>query len=247
MNALKSMFGGRRRREAPSIPVYAIGDIHGRRDLLVRLLNKIHSHCGDRQAELIFLGDYIDRGPDSPGVVDCLLESPRLKRFPCTFLKGNHEATMLDFLRDPEVGPSWVQYGGIETMLAYGVRPPALKNNSEAWAETSQSLAAAIPTHHKRFFSDLTLTAERGDYLFVHAGVDPEKPLKDQTERDLLWIREAFLESSRRHEHVIVHGHTPEPEPVHNARRIGIDTGAYHTGVLTAVYISDTEPEFIST
>lgn len=247
MNAISAMFGWGRKRKAPEIPVYAIGDIHGRRDLLMRLLNKINAHAKGRESEVIFLGDYIDRGTDSAGVIETILESPRLRHFKCTYLKGNHEATLLDFLQDPSVGPSWAQFGGLETLMSYGVRPPALKGDVEAWAAASRDLEQKLPSAHKTFLSGLELMAERGDYLFVHAGVDPEKQIADQTEQDLLWIRDEFLSNPRRLDRVIVHGHTPEPTPFRDNRRIGVDTGAYQTGVLTAVCIDEAGAEFIST
>lgn len=247
MDAFRAMFGQRRSRTPPEKPVYAIGDIHGRRDLLILLLNKINAHARGRSAEVIFLGDYIDRGPDSAGVIDAILDSPRLEKFACSYLKGNHEATLLEFLSDPGVGPSWAQFGGLETLMSYGVRPPTLKSDVDAWASASKDLHVKLPDRHKRFYAELELTVERGDYLFVHAGVDPEKRLEDQTEHDLLWIRDEFLDHGRQLDRLIVHGHTPEPSPHHDKRRIGIDTGAYQTGILTAVYIDHSGVEFIST
>jgi serine/threonine protein phosphatase 1 len=247
MNAIRSLFGRRATWTPPPTPVYAIGDVHGRRDLLFALINKIHVHAAGRKAEIIFLGDYIDRGPHSAGVIDLLLESPRLARFETLFLKGNHEATLLEFLDDPGVGPSWAQFGGLETLMSYGVRPPALKSDAEAWAKASKELNRALPDAHRRFLSSLELQVTRGDYLFVHAGVDPEKALEEQTERDLLWIREEFLDNSRRLKKMIVHGHSPDPTPYLDRRRIGVDTGAYQTGILTAVFIDANGTEFIST
>lgn len=247
MKALKALFGRRPAPVAPPIPVYAIGDVHGRRDLLVVLLERIRDHAAGAPAEIILLGDYVDRGPDSPGVIDCLLYSPLLDGFDRVFLKGNHEATLLQFLDDPGVGPSWLQFGGGETLLSYGVRPPALKGDAAAWAQASRDLAAALPGAHRRFLEQLSLTAVRGEYFFVHAGIDPERPLEAQTEAELLWIRDAFLESAKRHDQIIVHGHSPQIAPYRDHRRIGVDTGAYQTGILTAAAISEAGVEFIST
>lgn len=247
MNWLKSILSRKRPAEPPEWPVYAIGDIHGRKDLLDHLLDQISAHNGDRAAELIFLGDYVDRGPDSCSVIETLVSRPGDSQFRWTFLKGNHEATLLDFLKDPSVGPAWFQYGGAETLMSYGVRPPLLKNDAAAWAAASEAFAQALPGTHAEFLRALESSADRGGYMFVHAGVDPALPLDVQEEKDLLWIREAFLEDSRRLERVIVHGHTPEPAPHRDARRIGVDTGAYQTGILTAAVIDSAGVEFLST
>lgn len=247
MNWLKSILSRKRPVEPPEWPVYAIGDIHGRNDLLDRLLNRISAHNGDRFAELVFLGDYVDRGPDSRAVIETLVSKPAHSSLRWTFLKGNHEATLLDFLKDPSVGPAWFQYGGGETLMSYGVRPPLLKGDDAAWAEASEAFAAALPDTHAGFLRTLEPSVARGGYMFVHAGVDPARPLDAQDEKDLLWIREAFLEDSRRLERVVVHGHTPEPAPHRDARRIGVDTGAYQTGILTAAAIDNAGVEFLST
>ncbi|MEP3072472.1 metallophosphoesterase family protein [Maricaulis sp.] len=247
MNWLKSILSRKRPVEPPEWPIYAIGDIHGRKDLLDRLLARISAHNGDRFAELVFLGDYVDRGPDSRAVVETLVSKPERSRLRWTFLKGNHEATLMDFLKDPSAGPAWFQYGGGETLMSYGVRPPLLKGDDAAWAAASQAFAAALPGAHTEFLSALELSADRGGYMFVHAGVDPARPLDVQEEKDLLWIRESFLEDSRRLERVIVHGHTPESVPHRDARRIGVDTGAYQTGILTAAVIDSAGVEFLST
>jgi len=227
--------------------VYAVGDIHGRLDLLQKLIAKIRDHAGSTRYELIFLGDYIDRGEASAGVVDYLLNAPELASVQRVFLKGNHEAALLDFLDDPGTGPSWSAHGGFETLISYGVRTSQLRSDEAVWESTAQDFRAKLPAAHLAFYQNLDLYVRRGDFLFVHAGVNPDKPLHDQTEADLLWIRDAFLGCSRQHECMIVHGHTPEPAPVRDKRRIGVDTGAYQTGVLTAVSISPDGIDFLST
>lgn len=247
MNWLKSILSRSRPVEPPEWPVYAIGDIHGRKDLLDRLLERISVHNGDQAAELIFLGDYVDRGPDSRAVIETLVNRRRGGHLRWTFLKGNHEATLLDFLKDPSVGPAWLQYGGAETLMSYGVRPPLLKGDEAAWAAASEAFAAALPERHVEFLSALELSVDRGGYMFVHAGVDPSRPLHSQEEKDLLWIRDAFLGDSRRLERLVVHGHTPEPAPHRDARRVGVDTGAYQTGMLTAAVIDRAGVDFLST
>lgn len=217
-------------------PVFAIGDIHGCDDLLAALLESIAgiARADDRAPLLIFLGDYVDRGPDSRGVIERLARI-RAERPDARFLCGNHEETMLRFLTDFDSGLAWTTYGGKETMLSYGVTPPRDKNDLDGWRMAQQALKAAIPESHMRFLWGLEDRVEVGDYLFVHAGVRPDCPLNAQTAHDLRWIREPFLSHGRRLAKIIVHGHTPETEPFSDERRIGVDTWAYHTGVLTAV------------
>lgn len=224
--------------------VYAIGDIHGRQDLFRRAINEIADHNKGAEAEIILLGDYIDRGPDSAGVVEDILTKPELKDFKLTCLKGNHEATLLEFLSDPGIGPSWFQYGGQEAMISYGVQPPLSKTDPEVWEACRRSLKATLPASHLDFYQSLELMAVRGDYLFVHAGVDPSKSLDEQEEADLLWSREKFLSDNRRLDKVIVHGHTPEGKPHHDYRRVGLDTGAYQTGRLSVGYFSGENVNF---
>ena len=238
--------------EKPSIPegerIYAIGDIHGRLDLTLKALDEIHRHNDSRVgSEVIFLGDYIDRGPDSAGVVEAITTDERLKEFRTTFLKGNHEATLLDFLEDAGVGPSWSQFGGQDALISYGVQPPLSKTDIDAWEECRQAFRDALPIEHKAFYAGLSLSAERGDYLFVHAGVDPNKPLSKQTEADYLWSREAFMTDGRRLDKVIVHGHTPEAKAHKDKRRVGLDTGAYQTGRLSVAYFEGEAVHFWST
>ena len=247
MKLFKTLFGREQEFRAPSKPVYAIGDIHGRFDLLEQLISKIAAHAGDEPSELIFLGDYIDRGGQSREVINYLAHSDDLAHFECTFLKGNHEATLLQFLEDPSIGPSWTSFGGFETLLSYGVRTTTLQKDPELWQETSRQLREVIPQGHKDFLRGLELYVQRGDYLFVHAGIDPDKPFEVQGEAEFLWIRDAFLSSRRSHPWKVVHGHTPEPAPHSDRRRIGVDTGAYQTGILTAACISVQGLEFLAT
>lgn len=241
---------GPRRVARPAPPehtIYAIGDIHGRLDLLKRLCAKIVSHAQGRPAEIIFLGDYIDRGPDSAGVVDYLLSNPFPASMWCTYLKGNHEATLLEFLSNPMVGSSWVQYGGGETLLSYGVRTPLGRLDEQVWAQACADLAHRMPESHLAFYKGLHVSAERGLYFFAHAGVDPDVAIERQDEASLLWVRDAFLDDTRTLARVIVHGHTPAPEPYADHRRIGLDTGAYQTGVLTAACLEAGRVGFLDT
>lgn len=224
--------------------VYAVGDVHGRLDALGLLLHDLAEDAlAARPAQpplLIFLGDYVDRGPDSRGVVELIQKARRWPRFEVRALKGNHEEALLQFLEDPDFGPIWFDNGGGATLLSYGVAPP-LKAESEAWARARDEFAAALPIAHKRFFENLELMIVQGDYAFVHAGVRPGVPLAEQAEHDLLWIRQEFLQARRPFEKMIVHGHTPAESAQLTPVRLGVDTGAYVTGVLTAVRLQGEE------
>lgn len=216
--------------------VFAVGDIHGCLDLLEGLLEgiKVATARDERPPLILFLGDYVDRGPDSRGVIDRLIavaESYPGARFLC----GNHEEAMIRFLADPQGGPAWSTYGGRATLLSYGVRPPGRNADDAAWARAQQKLNARIPPAHLKFLWGLEDSVEVGDYFFAHAGVRPDKSLQSQASRDLRWIREPFLSNDRPLEKMIVHGHTPSLAPHADRARIGVDTWAYKTGVLTAL------------
>lgn len=227
--------------------MFAVGDIHGRLDLLVRLVDQIEACARSDRPELIFLGDYVDRGPDSAGVIDHLVEATGLDRFQTRFLKGNHEAALLRFLNEASFGPEWVRYGGDETLASYGVAPPRLKSDADGWVAARNAFAERLPDAHLDFLKSLSLAHECGPYFFAHAGVNPDKPLSEQDEEALLWIREAFLEDRRPLSRIVVHGHTPALAPHADDRRIGVDTGAYQTGVLTAVRLHEDAVDFIQT
>jgi serine/threonine protein phosphatase 1 len=230
----------------PDHRVYAIGDIHGRRDLLDALLDQIEKDClGTPQTIiLVFLGDYVDRGPDSKGVIDRLLTLPA--RFEKKVLRGNHDQALLDFLADAAAYESWCDFGADETLISYGVRPP--RNHSlSTFGDARDRFAAALPADHLHFLQTLPLSWEFGDYFFAHAGVRPGAPLNEQKEDDLLWIREEFLNSSEDFGKVVVHGHTPTDSPVKRTNRIGVDTGAYLTGRLTAVVLEGQSQRFLQT
>ena len=231
--------------------IYAVGDIHGRLDLLDRLLGLILDDLGHRKLApppmIVFVGDYVDRGPASRGVVQRLLALRASDTLEVRTLKGNHEQAMLQFLGDAARGPEWVSYGGGATLSSYGVPPPALDADDAAWEAARQAFAAAIPEAHLDFLWSLELSVAAGDYLFVHAGVRPDVPLDEQKESDLLWIRDDFLSAPGPFGKVVVHGHTPREEAFVGPCRIGLDTGASMTGVLTAVRLGDGEPALIQT
>ncbi|MDP2214507.1 metallophosphoesterase family protein [Phenylobacterium sp.] len=242
----KSLFGKKTPKAPPSTGgrrVYAVGDIHGRHDLLVALLREIATDVSaeppDAQPLLVFLGDYVDRGPGSCQVVETILALRSESAFEVRTLKGNHEEALLRFLDEPAFGSTWAEHGGNATLASYGVQPPATRTDPEAWAVARAAFGEALPGAHRTFYDALDLITEVGDYAFVHAGVRPGVPLAHQTERDLLWIRGEFLQAPGPFGKVIVHGHTPMEEPQVTPHRLGLDTGAYATGVLTAARLDD--------
>lgn len=235
--------------------VYAVGDIHGRLDLLEQLLDLLETDIRETISSasailaptVIFLGDYIDRGPQSAEVIERLISLEQKGGAEWVFLRGNHDQAILDFIANPASGPTWASYGGLDTLASYGVPLPSMRTRVEHWAKTATILVEKMPLHHLRFLKDLIPLHVSGSYAFVHAGVRPELPLDNQSVDDLLWIREPFLSSRRKLSHVIVHGHTPTTEPYNDSRRIGIDTGAYTSGRLTAVRLLGNTQTFMQT
>ena len=239
-----------RGRLPPGLRVYAIGDIHGRQDLLTAMLERIQADAASLspggRAHVVFLGDYVDRGNHSKSVIETLIDWP-LPRFEVTFLRGNHEATMLQFLDDLTAGPGWLTYGGVNTLLSYGVRPPVDVPPRLRMAAVQYQLRESIPTAHVAFLRRLPFYVEIGNYLSVHAGIRPGVPLGQQRYDDLVWIREDFLSSTADHGRVVVHGHTITMEAESLPTRSGVDTGAYATGRLTAAVRENDGRRFIDT
>lgn len=226
--------------------VYAVGDIHGRADLLDKMLDAIEVDGAfrDEHKTLVFLGDYVDRGANSKAVIERLstLSQPG---WSYVFLRGNHDQVMEDFLRDAETLYDWRDFGGLETLLSYGVRPQTF-DSEIAFAIMRSALDAAMPAHHREFFDRLQNSYTVGDYFFVHAGIRPGLPLKRQMTDDLLWIRNEFLDYPGRMEKIIVHGHTPQDHAALSGYRIGLDTGAYATGLLSAVALCGSAQRFLT-
>lgn len=220
------------------VVAWAVGDIHGRLDLLEPLVQHIIADSAATTAEqtvVVFLGDYIDRGPRSREVIRYLGSLPEHLGISWRFLKGNHEEAMLDFLDDPATGTAWCEYGGDATLTSYGLRVPQMKHKPEAWAHLSADLNHKVTSDERAFLEELELSLSIGDYFFAHAGARPGVALSDQSTRDLMWIRNSFLDSDAEFDKVVVHGHTPTTEVHLDHRRIGVDTKAYASGVLTAL------------
>lgn len=236
------------------VRVYAVGDVHGRLDLLDRMLKLIAADVEVRSVEkgptlerkvIVYLGDYVDRGPDSRGVIDRLIDSP-LDGFEAVHLKGNHEDFMMNFLDAPEhAGHGWLFNGGVETLASYGLTREG--PGPRRMVELRDALLELLPENHKKFLDGLTLQHEEGDYLFVHAGIRPGTPLGEQSEQDLLWIREEFLGDRKDHGKMIVHGHTITWTPDIRTNRIGIDTGAFASDVLTCLVLEGKDRKLLQT
>jgi len=229
--------------------IYAVGDIHGRLDLLDSINDAIAvdmAKSGSQTPVICYLGDYIDRGPHSAQVIDrlCSYAGDDLRR---VYLKGNHEDRMIDFLADPIAnGPAWLKFGGREALESYGVTVPVEPGDGD-WEISRDRLKALLPASHRRFLSALLLGIRWRGYLLVHAGLDPERPITAQMQRDLMWIREPFLSSERDWGFKVVHGHVITDKPVFRTNRIGIDTGAYQSGCLTCLVLDDRGERLIQT
>lgn len=229
--------------------IYAVGDIHGRSDLLTDLIEQIQQDLrwGEfERSTIVFLGDYIDRGAQSSQVLDILAGNP-FGDTDTISLIGNHEAVLLQFLQDAEIGRDWVRFGGDMTLASYGVR---LKRDDPGIAElldAQRKLAEVLPEHHLRYLHSLKLSFRAGDYLFVHAGIRPGVPIHEQDGNDLIWIRNRFLKSDADFGCVVVHGHTPDLEIQNLHNRIGVDTGAYFSGKLTAAVLEGDTRRFLTT
>lgn len=243
---------------APSVGegrrVYAIGDIHGRLDLLVKLIGRIEADAAAREeaeTHIILLGDLVDRGPDSAGVVRRAMEldagSLETGAVKVRFLKGNHEEVFIRAARGDEgATPFLLRYGGRETLLSYGLDAAAFEEMDAG--ELTEWMLKYIPRDHVDFLDSFEDMVEMGDYVFVHAGIRPQVPLAEQTPSDLRWIRDEFLNWKQPHGgKIVVHGHTILLEVDEQTNRIGIDTGAYRSGRLTAVGLEGDRRWYLST
>ena len=237
-------------RQPPRTPrgyrAYAIGDVHGRLDLLDRMLELVEADLAQhpaRRALLLFLGDIIDRGPSSAQAIERLrnYRHPGLRP---VFLMGNHEEVLLRLLNGERgILDSWLRFGGTECLASYGVEARSVKALPER--DALKLIRQAVPDAHRKFIADWADTLRFGDYLFVHAGIRPAIDLSMQSQSDLRWIRHPFLDDDSDHGFVIVHGHTINETVVERPNRIGIDTGAYRTGVLTALVLEGENRRFL--
>ena len=232
---------------ARSERIYAIGDIHGRYDLLLTLLDQIHefeaSLKPSRSTQMIFLGDMIDRGPGSASVLELLHNLSRMQKV--TVLLGNHEELMLRAIDgEPGTMRAWLHLGGRATLRSFGIEPP---NGVYDRAGLVRAIHEAIPKDLLSWLRSLPISARSGDYFFCHAGIRPGVALHRQRKEDLLWIRNEFLESDESHGVVIVHGHSISPDVEIRHNRFGIDTGAYRTDILTAAYLEGRKCGILST
>lgn len=233
----------------PSVPaasrIYAVGDIHGRADLLERLLSMIEDDAASSAATrrvVVFLGDYVDRGPQSRRVVERLIGGPP-PGFDWVCLRGNHEDSMLRFLDDPLIAQSWLRNGGLATIADYA----GGRATGESLTELRETFADTVPRRHLEFMEALPLRHVEGRYVFVHAGLRPGRALEAQSGHDMMWIREEFLLSNASFGKIVVHGHTISDEPEIRHNRIGIDTGAYASGRLTALVLEGRRRGFLMT
>lgn len=225
--------------------IYAIGDVHGRADLLRSKFTAIEEHLSRHPVgshTIVLLGDYIDRGPHSRDVIEAILERRQENRV--VALTGNHETLLLDFLSAPQTYPLWAKLGGAETLMSYGVPPPSAHTEEQLRA-LAATLREAMPAAHLAFLKELPLAFFREGFLFVHAGVRPNVPFDKQSEADLLWIRDDFLDHKGDFGAMIVHGHSRVTHPDIRRNRINIDTGAYISSRLTCLVLDASGLSFL--
>lgn len=240
------------RASGGSKPIYAVGDVHGRYDLLRALLSEIRRDSAESYPDIaptiVLCGDYIDRGPASAAVLAALVWLQRSTAVDARMLQGNHEAMLIGFLQDPEAYGLWLSIDGRTTVQSYGLKIPddADFGNASFLTNVRDDLLDVMPISHYRLVKNLQLYVELGDYVFVHAGVAPGIPIASQTADDVLWIEDEFLHHPRPSKSIVVHGHTWKHDRAEVLpHRIGIDTGAYQSGVLTALRISGDTLEVI--
>ena len=255
MNLLSRIFSSRKKPDTgvfdailqPEKPFYAIGDIHGCDGLLIRLLDKIKKDDKTRNTDIVFVGDYVDRGEESAAVLRRLFAmSEDSTSTSVTCLMGNHEDMMLKFIDNPiERGPRWLQYGGLQTLASFGVRGITTTTTGIALEEARDKLAFDMGEPLIAWLRDLPTFWQSGNIAVVHAGADPEVAINAQQSRVLKWGHKAFAHQLRTDGIWVVHGHTIVDQANATDGRIAIDTGAYATGQLTAAQISDQEVQFL--
>jgi serine/threonine protein phosphatase 1 len=235
----------------PHVPknqrIYCIGDIHGRADLLQQLHQQILTDANNYKGKktIVYLGDYIDRGEQSRQVIELLISNP-LPDFISIYLMGNHEQILLSFLEYPESSAAWLSFGGKQALNSYGI-PLAHVPTMREVVELAKQLDRKLPDTHRSFLQNCATSWQCGSYYFVHAGIDPNIALDKQGLDDQLWIRGEFLESNKDHGAIVVHGHSITFMPELLPNRIGIDTGAFSTGVLTCLVLEGSDQRCIQT
>ena len=253
LRPLRSLFGRKSAAPGPTAPVpdlprpdrasYIVGDLHGRSDLLELMLELIDAHIGGsgaRDPQLVFVGDYIDHGPDSAGVLTRMRELTRDFPENVTCLMGNHERMLLDFLADPALrGPRWLREGGAATLTSFRVDADDLTATApaEAWTHAARRLSDAMGQDARAWLEDLPLTWSSGNLWAVHAGADPARGMEDQTARVLLWGHPEFDSAPRGDDIWVAHGHVERDTPLASDGRINVDTAAWSTGRLTAIAV----------
>ena len=241
LNALRQIFRKpEKERRIAHVPQgerwYVIGDIHGRLDLLEALQEAIEADDAagaPANSTVVFLGDLVDRGPDSAGVIKLARSWGKTRKV--RYLAGNHEEMFLESFEDKEVLRHFLRHGGRETVLSYGLKRK--EYNRMQIAEVQKAMHKIVPQKHRDFLAAFEDMIVVGDYVLVHAGINPKRPVEEQKRKDLLWIRERFLNHAEPFSHVVVHGHTIFEEVEDTGDRVGIDTGAFRTGVLTALVL----------
>lgn len=232
----------------PATVIYAVGDIHGRLDLLTRATDEIAAAGRAAQANgstvvAVFLGDYIDRGPDARGVIDHLLRFRDSSTCRCVFLRGNHEDVLLRLVDGEERNARWLEYGGLDTLHSYGAMRHGL-GPREPVERLREVVAEVIPEDHLAFLRKTQLYVQYGDYVFVHAGLRPDRLLEEQSDADLMWFR-YYDDEAPVWPHTVVHGHSVNTRPVKGRSRIGVDTGAYASNALTMLRLEDARQDLI--
>ncbi|MEP5937080.1 MAG: metallophosphoesterase family protein [Erythrobacter sp.] len=249
LDPLKNLFrSGGKKPAGPRVPegerYYVVGDIHGRLDLFDALIDAIEDDIASRETSaisIILLGDLVDRGSDSAGVIRRSRKWRQSRKI--RILAGNHEEMFLQSFDDKDVLRHFLKHGGRETLLSYGIPPK--KFNALSVEELFDALPDIVPQKDRDYMAAFEEMIIAGDYLFVHAGIDPERPLDKQKRRDMLWIRERFLRHEGPLPKVVVHGHTIFDDVTDRGSRIGIDTGAFRTGVLTALVLEEDQKRAI--
>jgi len=229
--------------------IYAVGDVHGRFDLLLKLEEVIVKDAKDHPGKdklIVMLGDYVDRGSQSAQVLDHLIAAPP-EGFARVCLAGNHEQVMLNFLAAPLETENWLKFGGVETLGSYGIPPEQVYASNFGSRKFMQLLKSHLPDEHIRLLSDFPSMVVMQKYLFVHAGIRPGVKIDDQLDQDLMWIRGEFLKHDWTGDRTIIHGHTPRDQPEHILGRVNVDTGAYASERLTAARIEGNDITFLST